>query len=620
MKTNTRLKNGVKVSVSILLLFFAIQISIAQTITENVIGKHNGYDYELWIDKGTGSMKLGDEHGAYYADWKNSGQDGYNFLARTGKRPGSLEQVVEYDADYNPSGTSYLCVYGWFTDPLKEWYIVEKWQGYNPAQGTRIGSYNTDGGTYDLYTNMRYDKPSIEGNTTFQQYFAVRTDGRTSGTITCANHFQKWAEFNLEMGTMYEVSFTTEGYNSSGTCNVKKMIMTKGWPEDPIVTFTSPADEQNYMKGEEVTIAVDVQPKQGSVKNVEFYVLGEKIGEDNTAPYEITWTSDKDGTIPIKVIATDTEGWDTEEIRNVIVRVPQGPYEGTPHAIPGEFEFEHYDVGGQDSAYFDSTPGSETGVEFRDNESVDIEECGEGGYNLAYTAIGDWTEYTCDITGTGTFEMSVRYATEGDGRNLTVYMDGEKIADKIECGSTGEWQTYQDKKIEVDLKHGTHVLRFEVGGENNLNLNNVSFKATSNVVIPDDDECPNNPNKTKPGVCGCDEDDIDADNDGVYACDDLCDNNPDKTEPGECGCDVPEGECQKQEIELVEGWNLIGCPYKESKSLEEALSSIWENVQTVKNFESFYDKNYPDHLNLLENMKWGSGYVVKVNKACILEW
>ena len=36
------------------------------------------------------------------------------------------------------------------------------------------------------------------------------------------------------------------------------------------------------------------------------------------------------------------------------------------------------------------------------------------------------------------------------------------------------------------------------------------------------DECPDNPDKTAPGVCGCDAPDVDSDGDGVLDCDDPC--------------------------------------------------------------------------------------------------
>jgi len=52
----------------------------------------------------------------------------------------------------------------------------------------------------------------------------------------------------------------------------------------------------------------------------------------------------------------------------------------------------------------------------------------------------------------------------------------------------------------------------------------------------DDDGCPTDADKTEPGECGCGNPETDTDEDGTPDCDDLCPDDPNKTEPGECGC------------------------------------------------------------------------------------
>jgi sugar lactone lactonase YvrE len=54
------------------------------------------------------------------------------------------------------------------------------------------------------------------------------------------------------------------------------------------------------------------------------------------------------------------------------------------------------------------------------------------------------------------------------------------------------------------------------------------------------DNCPNDPNKTEPGVCGCGTSDIDSDTDGTPNCNDECPDDPNKIETGDCGCGVLE--------------------------------------------------------------------------------
>jgi hypothetical protein len=50
------------------------------------------------------------------------------------------------------------------------------------------------------------------------------------------------------------------------------------------------------------------------------------------------------------------------------------------------------------------------------------------------------------------------------------------------------------------------------------------------------DGCPADANKTAPGTCGCGTADTDSDGDGVADCLDDCPADADKTAPGECGC------------------------------------------------------------------------------------
>jgi hypothetical protein len=61
------------------------------------------------------------------------------------------------------------------------------------------------------------------------------------------------------------------------------------------------------------------------------------------------------------------------------------------------------------------------------------------------------------------------------------------------------------------------------------------------------DLCPADPEKIDPGVCGCGVADTDTDADGTPDCNDLCPADPEKTDPGVCGCGVPEG-CDEPEV------------------------------------------------------------------------
>ncbi|RMZ04231.1 hypothetical protein D0860_06480 [Hortaea werneckii] len=186
-------------------------------ITSSQTGTTDGFYWSFWTDTEGNAQMTNGAGGEYSVEW--SGNSG-NFVAGKGYSPGKTDPI-SYTADFNPQGNGYLSLYGWFTDPLVEYYIVESYGSYNPGSAaTQQGTVESDGATYDIYTTTRTNAPSIQGTATFTQYWSVRQDHRTSGTITVQNHFDAWSNLGMTLGTADYQIIATEGYQSSGSSSV----------------------------------------------------------------------------------------------------------------------------------------------------------------------------------------------------------------------------------------------------------------------------------------------------------------------------------------------------------------------------------------------------------------
>jgi endo-1,4-beta-xylanase len=191
-----------------------------------------GYSYTIW-SSGTGGCVIPYGVGAAFkATWNNSG----NYLGRVGLALGSnktFDQFGTFAADYaetktgSAGGFSYVGIYGWSVDPLHEFYIIDDWFGSRPNPGTKVGTIAVDGGTYDIMTHTQVNQPAITGgNTTFVQFWSLRTVARQCGHISISEHFKAWANAGLTLGNLEEAKILVEVGGGSGSIDFTSATLT----------------------------------------------------------------------------------------------------------------------------------------------------------------------------------------------------------------------------------------------------------------------------------------------------------------------------------------------------------------------------------------------------------
>jgi dienelactone hydrolase len=92
------------------------------------------------------------------------------------------------------------------------------------------------------------------------------------------------------------------------------------------VTITTPGNNAEFDAGINLAIRANVTDSDGTVAKVEFYAGPTKLGEDNTAPYELTWNTIPVGTHWITVKATDNAG----STNASLVKITATPATGDP--------------------------------------------------------------------------------------------------------------------------------------------------------------------------------------------------------------------------------------------------------------------------------------------------
>ena len=131
---------------------------------------------------------------------------------------------------------------------------------------------------------------------------------------------------------------------------------------------------------------------------------------------------------------------------------------------------------------FSDSDAGNNGGQFR-NDDVDIQVTGDsgGGYNIGWTAVGEYLEYEVEL-GAGEYGLFSRVASRVDTGAYTVSINGNEVGSD-EVGATGGWQQYETHALgNIFIEQsGTHTVRVNFTGPS-VNLNWLSFDLIAAAV------------------------------------------------------------------------------------------------------------------------------------------
>jgi len=195
--------------------------------------------------------------------------------------------------------------------------------------------------------------------------------------------------------------------------------------------------------------------------------LSGNINVPNTGGWQTYTTVTATVTLPAGqqtlTLDEDNGGWN---IRYLTFSMPEGPYGGTAAAVPGTVQAANYDTGGQGTAY-NVTSVNGNGTAYR-SDGVDLENCTDTGsagcgYDLGWTATGQWFKYTVNAATARSYTVTLRLSSPSgatDGLHIAS-SSGANLSGNINVPNTGGWQTYTTVTVTVTLPAGQQTLTLD---------------------------------------------------------------------------------------------------------------------------------------------------------------
>jgi len=176
----------------------------------------------------------------------------------------------------------------------------------------------------------------------------------------------------------------------------------------------------------------------------------------------------------------DAPGWNIDSITFASTSGGEGPYGGTPAAVPGSVKAENYDTGGAGVGYNVTSSNGTANAYRTDGVDLELATSPATGNDLGWTGTGQWFRYTVNVATTGTYTLSFLVAGNvavTDAFHLS-NSAGTNLTGNIAIPSTGGWQNWTTVMATVTLSAGTQTLTLDEDNSG-WNIDSMAFASGS---------------------------------------------------------------------------------------------------------------------------------------------
>ncbi|MDY8137996.1 Ig-like domain-containing protein [Aquimarina sp. 2201CG5-10] len=282
-----------------------------------------------------GTTLLGQKTSAPYTfDWASVAVGSYTINVKaTDNDGGTAEDTVSVTVNEGGGGSctapAWVAGQAYFGGAVVSFqgheYRAKWWVNQSPAESDVWEDLGPcDGGGNNTAPTVSVTSPQSGSSFTTGDVVTISADANdTDGTISKVEFLVDGNVISEDTTSPYTTNWTsTEGNHSitaratdnenaattSGSVSIS--VTSDTGNQSPTVSITNPANGATFTEGQSINITADANDTDGTVSSVTFFVDGNSIGEDTSAPYSATWVSTV-GNHNITAVAQDNDAAST---------------------------------------------------------------------------------------------------------------------------------------------------------------------------------------------------------------------------------------------------------------------------------------------------------------------